>query len=252
MTDDANKPNALTVTDGFDLAAQDQTASPIRGTNIKFKDGGYYAFADKIDVHDQAYVVMDRRKGWQTLRKDTPPAYLMQIPGEPFPSRPHVDEKDYPLNLNGEREHPAKLTHYLYLLNEKTGEASTFWTNTTGGHIAIGELTDQVSLMRSMRGPGAMPVVALQAKEMPTQYGSTTPRPHFKILGWKMRDVAAPPQQLLSAQMTTVAEPSTSEKMGGDKVPYDDPIGIDVPKAPTPSAKPAMTKKGVQRVAGRR
>jgi hypothetical protein len=35
--------NALTVTDGFDIAAQDPTASPIRGVNTKFKDGGYFA-----------------------------------------------------------------------------------------------------------------------------------------------------------------------------------------------------------------
>ena len=165
---EVEKPNALTVTDGFDLAAQDPTASPIRGTNIKFKDGGYYAFADKIDVRDQAYVVLDRRAGWQKLAKDTPPEYLMKNAGEPAPSKPHVDEKDWPKDLNGEPTHPWKWTHYLYLLNEATGEISTFWTNTVGGDIAVGEITDQIAFMRTMR-PAAIPVIALEARDFPTR-----------------------------------------------------------------------------------
>jgi hypothetical protein len=60
--------------------------------------------------------------------------------------------------------------------------------------------------------------------------------------------------------MQTVAEPSLSEQMGGNKVPYNDPVDIDVPKAPSPPVQhkpaaplePAITKKGVQKIAGAR
>jgi hypothetical protein len=258
MTENANTANALAVTDGFDIAAQDPTASPIRGVNYKFKDGGYFAFAEEIDVHDQAYVVLDRRVGWQKLAKDTPPEYLMQQPGEPRPPQPHVEEKDWPLNLNGEPEHPWKLTHYLYLLNEKTGEIATFWSNTAGGNIAIGQLSDQVAFMRGMK-PGAMPVVALQSRDMPTQYGGTKPRPHFQILRWKMRDATAS-QQLLppEEQLRTVEAPTLSQQMGGDKVPWNNDPVIDAPKAPSPpvQSKPAAVqksltnKKGHQKITG--
>jgi hypothetical protein len=95
-------------------------------------------------------------------------------------------------------------------MDEASGEFITFWTNTIGGDIAIGQLSDQVAEMRRLQ-PGAMPVVELQSKPMPTQYGGTTPRPHFQLLHWKMRNVAAAPQQLLSAQLTTVEEPSLKD-----------------------------------------
>jgi hypothetical protein len=258
----AHTTNALTVTDGFDAAAHDQTASPIRGMNLKFKDAAYYSFDDEIDVHGKGYVVLDRYDGWQKLAKDTPPAYLMQQLGEPKPPQPHVEEKDWPLDFNGNPVHPWKWTHYLRLMDEASGEFLTFWTNTVGGDIGIGQLSDQVAEMRRLQ-PGAMPVVALQSRDMPTSYGGTKPRPHFHILHWKMRDAAAS-QQLLppQEQLRTVAEPSLKEKMGGDEVPdhpFDDPFDIDVPKASAPSVqhkpaaqKPPINKKGVQKIAGAR
>jgi hypothetical protein len=76
-----------------------------------------------------------------------------------------------------------------------------------------------------------------------------------------MRDTAAskqllPPQE----QLTTVAAPSLSEKMGGDAVPWNDSPDIDVPKAPSPPvqhkpaapSKPPISKKGGQKIAGAR
>ena len=62
------------------------------------------------------------------------------------------------------------------------GEISTFLSSTTGGRIAVDELRDQIAFMRRAR-PDAIPIVALRSKDMPTQYGSTKPGPHFKILG---------------------------------------------------------------------
>jgi hypothetical protein len=249
--------NALTVTDGFDAAAQDPTASPIRGVNLKFKDAAYYNFDDEIDVYGKAYVVLDRRGGWQKLAKGIPAEYLMQRRGEPKPPQPHVAKEDWPKNLNGEPEHPWKWTHYLRLMDEASGEFVTFWTNSIGGGIAIGQLSDQVSEMRRLQ-PGAMPVIALQSKPMPTQFGGPKPRPHFQILRWKMRDAAAAPQQLLPAQLSAVEEPPLSEKMGDDAVLWNDSPDIDAPKAAASSAlphKPAtskINKKGIQKLAGAR
>jgi hypothetical protein len=59
--------------------------------------------------------------------------------------------------------------------------------------------------------------------DMPTQFGSTKPRPHFELRGWKERDpeqqnlLAAPEQKLVD-----VETPSLKEQMGDDEVPEKD------------------------------
>jgi hypothetical protein len=206
-----------TTGDGFDLAATDMSATPIRGVNLKFKDGDYFSFADKIDVYDRTFAVLDRREGWQFLKKDCPPEYLMRAPGGPKPPQPHVDKSEWPLNLNGVPEHPWKFTHYLYLLDASTGEISTFWTSTIGGNLAVSELSDQIVFMRRMR-PGAHPVVRLRAADMPTQYGGTKPRPRFQIASWKAADGTAQPAPQIAGPTADV-NPPTEETLN-DELPF--------------------------------
>jgi hypothetical protein len=73
----------------------------------------------------------------------------------------------------------------LYLLDADTGETLTFSSSTSGGKIAIGDLTQQIKSMRQMK-PGAMPVIELQSVQMLTKFGRK-PRPFFKITGWRVR-----------------------------------------------------------------
>jgi hypothetical protein len=229
--------NDLTPIDGFDADAHDPTASPIRGTSLKFKDGDYYTFSELIDVRGKSYAVLDRLQGWQKLESGCPPEYLMRQQGEPRPPRPHVDEADWPLNPNNVPEHPYKLTHYLRLLDADTAEFSTFWTNTIGGNIAIGNLSDQVNEMRRVR-PNAIPVVALKSVEMPTQYKTTKPRPHFQILGWRERPG---PEQKAPLQITATAK---LEQFAAEK-----PAAQVVGKASASETATKTTKRGVKRFA---
>jgi hypothetical protein len=210
--------NALKIHDGFDEGI-DPTASPIRGASTRFKDGVYLAFGEEIDVENRSFVVLDRFEGWQKLQKDTPPKYLMRTRGELRPPKPHVAESDWPINLNGQPEHPWKWTIYLYLFDVETGEVSTFWSNTIGGRIAVEQLADQVKFMRQAK-PGALPVVALESRDMPTQFGGTKPRPHFRILGYKQRDnVTGGEQNLLSGpeqKLPDVEAPPLAAQMNDD------------------------------------
>ena len=74
--------------------------------------------------------------------------------------------------------------------------------------------------------------------------------------------VAERPQTGPVPEMKVVEEPSLSEQMGNDEVPFNDSLDPNVPvdKAPKvsppppkPTAqKPRMTKKGVQKIAGGR
>jgi hypothetical protein len=206
------------IVDGFS-DGRDPTSSPIRGTSFRFKDGGYFAFADRMDIHNRTFAVFDKLSGWQKLEKDCPAEYLMRQLGEPRPAQPHVDEKDWPLDLNGKPQHPWRWTQYLHLLDTATGEVLTFSTNTIGGRIAIDALTDQVDFMRRVR-PGAIPVVALESKDMPTQFGGTKPRPHFGICGWREAGGAVEaPQQIAGPTMADV-EPPTTEEIFNDEIGF--------------------------------
>jgi hypothetical protein len=218
---------AVTVIDGF--ASQNPTASPIRGPNARFKDGAYFNFSDHLDVRGKSYIVLDRLEGWQKLAKDCPPEYLIRTPGEPRPAQPHVDEKDWPLNLNGVPEHPWKYTYYLHLLDAATGEILTFSSATTGGRIAVSALSDQVAFMRRAK-PDAVPVIALESREMPTQYGGTKPRPHFQILGWNTHSSLAS-QNLLTGPAQKVAEQPISEPTIAELLNDDLPEDLQPPKA---------------------
>jgi hypothetical protein len=196
--------NALTIyNDGFDADASDPTASPIKGGNRRFKDAAYFEFSERANVEGKGYAVFCKEAGWQKLEAGCPPEYLMRQPGAPKPPRPGVDEADWPKNFNGQPEHPWKWTTYLHLIDVETGEVSTFSTSTIGGNIAVGELADQIAFMRKTR-PDAVPVVALESKMMVTQFGSSKPRPYFRILGWRGRGDVGSSVAALPAPRSTV------------------------------------------------
>jgi hypothetical protein len=238
--------NELAIVDGFDADAQDPTASPIRGTNLKFKDGDYYTFSEQVDVRGKSYAVIDKQQGWQKLESGCSPEYLMRKKGEPRPARPHVDEKDWPLNLNGVPEHPHKFTTFLRLLDIETGELATFWTHTTGGNIAIGELSDQVAFMRQAR-PNAIAVIALEARDMPTQYRTTKPRPYFRILGYRERGDTGGAPALLAGPEQSPATQQQLENSAAEK-PADTPAEKTAKPASEKKTTAKTTKRGVTRI----
>jgi hypothetical protein len=135
--------------------------------------------------------------------------------------------------------HPWKWTVFIWLVNTKTGEISTFTSNTTGGAAAVRELSEQVQFMRENRR-GAMPVIGLESTVMPNEF--RTPRPRFSILGWRERTdapalLAGPEQKELTA-----AEPNTVETQPAVKT---EPAETK----PATSKKPAKTtKRGVTKI----
>src|SRR5262249_25035364 len=118
----------------------------IRGTGFKFNSNSdtYETYGSVLDVDNRAFFARDRRDGWQKIEPGIPSEYLMQKTNEPRPPQPHVATEDWPLNLNHKPEHPWKWPHYIYLLDKNTGEFLTFWTNTTGGRVAVNNLSGQI------------------------------------------------------------------------------------------------------------
>jgi hypothetical protein len=220
MTTETKTPNPVIAIDGLvDLG--DVTASPIRGLSARFKDGDYFSFADKLDVKGEQYAVTGRTDGWQKLEKDCSPEFLMRVPGQPRPPQPVVAKENWPLNLNGVPEHPWRLTRYAYLINVATGEIMTFSSSTVGGRIALDMLSDQVRFMRN-HNPNAVPVIELQSRDMPTQFGGTKPRPHFQIVGW--RELGAGSQGPLSGPEVT--SPSIAEEMNDALPDFTKPAAV--------------------------
>jgi hypothetical protein len=183
-------------TDNWDVAGDE--ISPVRGPNIKFDAGVYSIGKEKTPIEDdKKFVVVDRAEGWQFLKKDCPAEWVMRKPGEPKPEQPFADTSTWPIGLDGKPQHPWKYTYFVYLLDLETGESSTYSSSTSGGRIAVDELTSQIRYMRNMQ-PGSVPIVMLQSRQMNTKFGKK-PRPHFKIAGWKMRDDSEQTPKLLAA-----------------------------------------------------
>jgi hypothetical protein len=78
---------------------------------------------------------------------------------------------------------PWECSWVIYLLNPLTGDKFTYVTGTTGGHMAVGDLSDKIKVMRRLRGMRVYPVVTLSDTFMPTKFGGRQ-RPHFKIARW--------------------------------------------------------------------
>jgi hypothetical protein len=188
--------NALTVQNHYQAPAidafdrDDPDASPIRGGNVKFDGGAYFVGKEKtLLAPERRFIVLDKAAGWLYLMKDHPATWVMQVAGQPKPERPECgDESTWPLDLSGKPSCPHKWTQILYLLDADSGETLSFTSNTSGGKIAIGDLTQQIKSMRGMQR-GAMPIVELQSVQMATKFGKK-PRPFFKIVGWRNRAIA--------------------------------------------------------------
>jgi hypothetical protein len=193
VTQDHYQPRAV---DNFDY--DEPGASPIRGGNAKFDAGAYFVGKEKtLLAPERRFIALDKSAGWVFLKAGCPAEYVMQAAGQPKPERPECgEEADWPLDLNKQPSCPWKWTLFSYLMDVDTGETLTFSSNTSGGKIAIDELTQQIKSMRSMRA-GAMPVIELQSVQMPTKFGRK-PRPSMKVVSWRNRTVAVeePPPQL--------------------------------------------------------
>jgi hypothetical protein len=181
----------MTISDNWDDA--DRTANPARGVEFVFNNSAYVTVGDKSPISGQV-IIIDRAEGWRFLKAGCQPEWIMRRLGEPKPEQPICPEETWPVSsYSGEPECPWKYTLYIQGLKVGTGEAVTFATSTIGGRVAVDELTDQIQSMRRLGRAGALPIIELCTKMMPTKKFGNRPRPWFKIVGWKFPQRAAEP-----------------------------------------------------------
>jgi hypothetical protein len=111
----------------------------------------------------------------------------MKVNGKPLPEREELGDSDPNLwekSPDGKPRDPWQATRFVYLIHPGTGEAFTFSTSSFGGRDAVINLADSIARVRSAGHAGAVPIVALEAAPMKTQYGRKS-KPVFKICDWK-------------------------------------------------------------------
>jgi hypothetical protein len=216
------KQQTMPADDGWDDAANEAGERTIRGTLLKFSDWHWTAGKEATEIETGTRLVaLATAAMWVRWQDGKPVEYRVRQSGRRLPDREELgydDDEEWEEGPSGERQDPWRNTRLVYLVDPQTAEAFTFSTSSWGGRGAVTDLGDQISRMRSVR-PDAVPIVELQAVEMPTKYGRKS-KPAFKIVGWKSAagDKSAPVERQITARQ---AKREIDESEMDDSIPFN-------------------------------
>lgn len=219
LTKQDSTRNDLTVHNDGWAAVPDNVGGMIKGTMLKFKDGFYFADKTLMLPEDQTALhlaAVDVVTCWVHWQDKLPAETRITQPGQPHPQRDELgdtDQSKWPLGLDGRPDDPWKDTRYLYLVDVATAAEYTFTCDTIGGRRAVSDLKAAIQKVR-LAHPGAIAVVKLSSKAMPTSYGPK-PRPAFEPVDWKdgSRGESA------MAEPNPLPPPSSADEMS-DEIPF--------------------------------
>ena len=207
--------------DGWGDAAAEASERQIRGTLLKFADWRWTAGKEATPIENGTRMIaLATAAMWQRWENGRPVENRVREPGRRLPDRDELgftDENEWEAGPSGEVQDPWRNTRLVYLVDPKTAEAFTFSTSSWGGRGAVNDLGDQIVRMRSVRAD-AVPIVELQAAEMPTKYGRKS-KPVFKVIGWKSADgdKPAPIERQIPARQ---AEQEVHRSEMDDEIPF--------------------------------
>jgi hypothetical protein len=238
MTNEITKIPELT--DGLDTADDDQDQRVIQGMRLAFTND--YTWVDNNGEKfppDRELLLMRHRRVLQKWGLDNKPIagekrFLEE--GERWPDVKAMNEaaprSEWREGQNG-LQGPWQCQHLFYFLDPKTFERFTYPTDTTGGHIAVGDLKKAIKDARLIYGAKVNPVVTLSDTFMSTNWGGRQ-RPHFIVVRWivmggeplkalpaDVKALPAPPQAKpeptqLELSPTTAQRPSLREELNDD------------------------------------
>jgi hypothetical protein len=226
--------------DGFDadIDEEDGGGPPrvVQGVKVRFTNDYSWVDANEDEIPpDRELIVADRQRVLQKWGTENVPIESRFL--EPHEKWPDIEALNNMVPKSEWREAfgnlvgPWSASWILYLLNPLTGDKYMFVTGTTGGHMAVGELSDKIKVMRRLRGARVYPVVNLSTTHMPTRFGNRE-RPHFKVVRWigldgdaalptpeETRALPTQEQAPKATGMKVVKEPTTEEVLG-DKIRF--------------------------------
>jgi hypothetical protein len=179
--------------DGFDIDADEEEQGGgkrkvIQGARLRFSNDFVWTDDNEEEIpNDLELVVIDRQRVLQKWGPDNVPVETRWLaPKEKWPDveklNAEVPKKEWRDGISG-LTGPWQCQWIIYLLNLLTLDKYTYPTSTTGGHIAIGDLSDRIKTMRRLRGRHVFPIVRLSDAFMNTKFGGRQ-RPSFKIMRW--------------------------------------------------------------------
>ena len=125
---------------------------------------------------------------------------------------------EWGIGLNGQPQGP--FTHMLILkfLDAETFDRYAFVTNSQGGGVAVGDLTDKCKIARRINGPNVTAVVTCHSTRWQTKFNPHGKRPDFRVERWMPLDgdkQLAKPTEPPKSITPPATEPSTSTADGG-------------------------------------
>ena len=186
----------------------------IQGELLKFADWRYTKGkqATPVAIGTQL-IAMATAAMWVRWENGRPAEYRIRQPGGRLPERFELDQDDasqWEIGRTASRRTRGKIRGRLSD-RSADGRGFHFQHSSEGGRSAVNALADQITRMR-LAHPGVMPVVELQAEEMPTKYGRKS-KPVFKIVGW--RGAASGPTEEIKE-----IEPPTRAREMDDEIPF--------------------------------
>jgi hypothetical protein len=258
------------------------TQRVIHGDRLSFSNDFVWLVDEEEFPKDRELIVVDTIRLAQKWLDKMPAGHIVIKPGEKWPDLDKMNgqcpESEWHKDLNNVLVGPWQRQRVTYFVDPNTMKKYTWPVNTTGADICVTNFRDQVQMMRKFRGARVYAVVTLGDTFMSTRFGGRQ-RPDFIVNRWITIGPSEPalpaptPPSLWPAaervdpqsRIRTVEPPSLKEQMGGDEVPFDDPLPESVGGSPMPPPKPAaplegkpsgqkpvMTNKGVQKIAAGR
>jgi hypothetical protein len=235
-----------TALDGFDIDADEsQSRRVIQGVRVAFtNDFDWVDSNDETISRDRELIMVDRTRVLQKWIDQIPAETHFLKPDEKWPDVKAMNDaapkSEWREGPDGKPQGPWSCQWVIYLVDPLTLDKFTYPTNTTGGHIAIGDISDRIKNMRRFRGEHVYPVITLSDTFMNTRFGGRQ-RPHFKIMRWVSprgggQVEALPAPQTISQPelpLTEVKEPSLAEEMD-DEIPDFENENAESPKAAAP------------------
>lgn len=205
-------------------------------TRLRFTNDFVWVDDDEEEIEKgREFIVVDRERVLQKWGPDQTPLETRWLdPKEPWPDiealNNNTPKKEWREGADGKQQGPWQAQWIIRLLDVRSMDKLTYPTSTTGGHMAVGDLSGRVKTMRRLRGGQVYPIVTLSDVHMKTKFGGRQ-RPHFEIVRWvylgddgNALPVAEKPRPQLQAGPAehVVEEPSTKEIMN-DKVRFSIP-----------------------------
>jgi hypothetical protein len=203
----------------------------IIGTKLKCNDGQWSANDGSELKPDTRYLVRGTLTAAQHWQNNLPVETIVKEVGKPFididEANARIPQTDWEMGLDGKPRAPWQVTRVVYLIRIPDGKLYTYLNSTYGTKIAVGNLREQVSTMRMLRGTDVVPIVRLDKAPYRTRYGVKI-RPDFVPVEWRAIGGAGglqqkPAQQLEHKQEATSGKPvkpvTTKEELN-DEIPW--------------------------------